>query len=63
MKVFLNNFHQFIIPLLGILLYLWILYTLHLKERPLPNSSFRAAVRQKRDGQKIGETCRRVKIV
>ena len=49
---------------MGIIFYLWILYTLDLKERPLPNSSFRAAVRQLRDdGQEIGETCRRVKIL
>ena len=51
-----GNFAHFIIPLLGIIFYLWILYTLHVKERPLPNSSFYAIVSQlPGDGQKTGQ--------
>jgi hypothetical protein len=49
-----TNFNRFIIPLLGIIFYLWILYTLDAKDRPLPNSSFYALLSQlPGDGQKI----------
>jgi hypothetical protein len=51
----LTNFNHFIIPLLGIIFYVWILYTLDVKERPLPNSSFYAIVNQLLDdGQQTG---------
>jgi hypothetical protein len=51
-----TNFTNFIISLLGIIFYLWILYTLDVKERPLPNRSFYAVWSQlPADGQKIGQ--------
>jgi hypothetical protein len=56
----LTNFNHLIIPLFGIIFYLWILYTLGVKERPVPNSSFYTVVSHlPDDGQKIGqdETC------
>jgi hypothetical protein len=52
----LTNFNHFInIPLLGIVFYQWILYTLGVKERSLSNSSFYAIENPLfDDGQKIG---------
>jgi formate hydrogenlyase subunit 3/multisubunit Na+/H+ antiporter MnhD subunit len=41
----LTNFNQVIIPLLGIIFYLWILYTLDVKERPQRNSFYYAIVK------------------
>jgi hypothetical protein len=50
----LTNFNHFIIPLLGIIFYLWMLYTLDVKEKLVFNSSFYAIVSQlPDDGQKI----------
>jgi hypothetical protein len=52
----LANFNQVIIPLLGITLYFWILYTLDEKESPLPKNSFPTIVSQLPGvGQKIGQ--------
>jgi hypothetical protein len=43
-----------IIPLLGIIFYLWILYTSGVKDRPLPNVSFYETISSTPDnGRKI----------
>jgi len=44
MKTFLTNFNHFIIPSLGMIFCLWLLYTLDVNERSVPSSYFYATV-------------------
>jgi hypothetical protein len=60
-KNLVPNFSHFIIPLLGVIFRIWILYTLEVKERPVPNSSFYAfAGHYLIMCRKQAETCRSV---